>query len=323
MSDGGNNPNDLPAPVPPAKPKRVRKPRAPEKPKKSKAEYIADCLDFRQQGFSHEQIASELELTPSEVASYIEEGANQILVEPKRVALLMELERVNQLMQKQYDAAINGETDATRAVMDLTRRRLELIKELQDLGSVDDNALALAAVPYAFAGIPRPAPPKKKRRGGQSHQPTERTTIQVETLVIAGAANKVIAEMLHIDTDTLRKHYKSVMDNARTRFIGEMVLLHATKARRGDSNAQQFFLRTMGGNFMPAGNAAGAGADGAMPPPKANNDEGRGRIIVLGGLPDPAAPTWEDELPELTEPAPLPEKKPDATPETPPLKAVQ
>lgn len=323
MTDGGKNPNGETLPVPVEKPKRARKPRKPKEPKKSKADYIADCLDFRQQGFSHEQIAQELGLKPSEVASYIEEGANQIIVEPKRVALLMELERVNQLMQKQYDAAINGETDATRAVMELTRRRIDLIKEIQELGSVDDNALALAAVPYAFAGLPRPAPPKKKK-GRPGHVPTERSTIQVETLAVAGAGAGVIAQMLHIDTDTLRKHYQPVIDNARTRFAGEMLLLHATKARRGDSNAQQFLLRTVW-NHVPGGNAnaAGAGSDGAMPvdPRKLQGGNGEQRIVVLGGLPDPENPTWEDQLPELKEPEPLPDKKDE--PAVPPLKAVQ
>ena len=78
------------------------------------------------------------------------------------------------------------------------------------------------------------------------HEPTEALRQRVCDLVMSGAPIHIICEIIGIDDDTLRKHYKFELTTAKTIAIERIGKTVYQQALEGDSKAQALYLKTQG-----------------------------------------------------------------------------
>ena len=82
------------------------------------------------------------------------------------------------------------------------------------------------------------------------HQPTERQRQMVQIAKAAGLTDDQVSGLIGIDLKTLRKHYRSELDNANSRAIAAVA---ANLYKRATSDAKEavpaaiFWLKTRGG----------------------------------------------------------------------------
>ncbi|MBR9703619.1 hypothetical protein GOV10_06260, partial [Candidatus Woesearchaeota archaeon] len=91
---------------------------------------------------------------------------------------------------------------------------------------------------------------KKRDEKGRitAHKPTEKSRIEVGALVSFGHTQEDIAKHLHIDADTLAKHYREELDNAKLRANAQVSGSLFRKAVEQDElSAQIFWLKTQAG----------------------------------------------------------------------------
>ncbi len=78
------------------------------------------------------------------------------------------------------------------------------------------------------------------------HEPTEALRQRVCDLVMSGAPIHIICEIIGIDDDTLRKHYKYELTTAKAVAIERIGKTVYQQAVEGDSKAQALYLKTQG-----------------------------------------------------------------------------
>lgn len=78
------------------------------------------------------------------------------------------------------------------------------------------------------------------------HIPTLNQRHRVRDLVIAGTPVYLIAEVIEIAEDTLRKHYAKELKTAKTIAIERIANTVYNQAVGGDSKAQALYLKTQG-----------------------------------------------------------------------------
>lgn len=78
------------------------------------------------------------------------------------------------------------------------------------------------------------------------HIPTDALRARVFDLVMSGAPIHIICEIIDINDDTLRKHYKSEINTAKTIAIERIGKTVYQQALDGDSKAQALYLKTQG-----------------------------------------------------------------------------
>jgi hypothetical protein len=78
------------------------------------------------------------------------------------------------------------------------------------------------------------------------HVPTIELRQRVCDLVMSGAPIHIICEIIHIDDDTLRKHYKFELSTAKAIAIERIGKTVYQQALTGDSKAQALYLKTQG-----------------------------------------------------------------------------
>lgn len=82
--------------------------------------------------------------------------------------------------------------------------------------------------------------------GRSTHEPTEERRNVVRVLSGGGISQDLIALSMHIDTKTLRKHYRYELDTARVTITGQAIaaLVKAMQAGgRGSVGAAAFWLK--------------------------------------------------------------------------------
>ena len=89
--------------------------------------------------------------------------------------------------------------------------------------------------------------PKKKRPGPKNHEPTEplRQTVSLHAMV--GTPQETIADIIGIDSKTLRKYYRVELDQALAKANATIGGALFNKAKNGDTAAQTFWLKTRAG----------------------------------------------------------------------------
>ena len=120
-------------------------------------------------------------------------------------------------------------------------------------------------------------PVKIKKALKNAHEPTKplRDTVQLHAMV--GTTQEIIADILNIDSKTLRKHYRKELDQS-------LAIANATiggslfnKAKGGDTAAQIFWLKTRA-KFRETQELDHTSSDGSMTPTRiqliAPNDNG-------------------------------------------------
>ena len=120
-------------------------------------------------------------------------------------------------------------------------------------------------------------PVEIKKALKNAHEPTKplRDTVQLHAMV--GTTQEIIADILNIDSKTLRKHYRKELDQS-------LAIANATiggslfnKAKGGDTAAQIFWLKTRA-KFRETQELDHTSSDGSMTPTRiqliAPNDNG-------------------------------------------------
>lgn len=79
-----------------------------------------------------------------------------------------------------------------------------------------------------------------------AHKPTPALRQRVCDLVMSGAPVHIICEIIEIDDDTLRKHYRKEIATAKTVAIERIGKTVYQQALEGDSKAQALYLKTQG-----------------------------------------------------------------------------
>lgn len=79
-----------------------------------------------------------------------------------------------------------------------------------------------------------------------THVPTRELKQRVCDLVMSGAPIHIICEIIGIDDDTLRKHYKFELATAKAVAIERIGKTVYQQAIDGDSKAQALYLKTQG-----------------------------------------------------------------------------
>lgn len=78
------------------------------------------------------------------------------------------------------------------------------------------------------------------------HEPTPEFRQRVCDLVMCGTPIYLIAEVLEIDDDTLRKHYKRELATAKTEAIQRIGKTVYQQALEGNEKSQALYLKTQG-----------------------------------------------------------------------------
>lgn len=78
------------------------------------------------------------------------------------------------------------------------------------------------------------------------HEPTDELRQRVCDLVMSGAPIHIICEIICIDNDTLKKHYKFELATAKTIAIERIGKTVYQQALSGDNRAQALYLKTQG-----------------------------------------------------------------------------
>ena len=79
------------------------------------------------------------------------------------------------------------------------------------------------------------------------HIPTDITRAVVESHAILGTPQEGIAALIGISDDTLRKHYREILDNAKLELDAKLCGVLVQKALRGEDASLFFYLKTKAG----------------------------------------------------------------------------
>lgn len=81
------------------------------------------------------------------------------------------------------------------------------------------------------------------------HQPTQALRQRVTDLAVAGIPQYLIAKVIKIDDDTLRKHYQHELVCAQAEAVERISKVVAIQAQDGDPKAQALYLKTQGAKY--------------------------------------------------------------------------
>lgn len=81
----------------------------------------------------------------------------------------------------------------------------------------------------------------------KQHEPTKATRDTVSMHALVGTPQEIIADVLNIDSKTLRKHYRKELDIALHQANASIGGALFNKAKNGDTTAQMFWLKTRAG----------------------------------------------------------------------------
>ena len=286
-------------------------PKAPKPPAKkpNRAQLVADAWDLRKTGYSHADIASELKTSVEDVAAMIGEGISQVIVEKDKAGLVIEIERINQMLSGMYASATAGDAISANISMQLMKRRRELEGMLSAAPDEDASSGAFSItelmdlVPYEH----RPAPPSttefyksgpkkgqakpgKKPNGRPPHKVDEKTVGIVGRLAVSGCGKVICAKIIGVDEATFAKYYGEVYEAARPMAVAGLTHMMAMKARKSES-ANRWLLATLDPETFAAKQVAAKrdlareGGTGA--------EQTGGRIEIVGGLPGPPG-SWAE-----------------------------
>lgn len=81
------------------------------------------------------------------------------------------------------------------------------------------------------------------------HEPTDRLRERVTDLAIAGIPQYMIANVIGIDEDTLKKHYKRELDCSEPEAVERVASTVVMQAINGNEKSQALYLKTKGAKY--------------------------------------------------------------------------
>jgi hypothetical protein len=94
-----------------------------KKKKKTNDERIAEAIDYRLQGHRYDEIAEQMGVNADQARELVHAGLLSIVRENWREQLIIDLQRIDQMLAAIYSQAANGDTEAIRTVIVLRRER--------------------------------------------------------------------------------------------------------------------------------------------------------------------------------------------------------
>jgi hypothetical protein len=84
----------------------------------------------------------------------------------------------------------------------------------------------------------------RSKTGRPAHEPTDATrqTVQMHTMV--GTPQEIVADVLGIDSKTLRKHYRAELDMSKAKANAQVCGTLFKKCLAGDTTAMIFWMKT-------------------------------------------------------------------------------
>jgi hypothetical protein len=201
---------------------------------------ISMAIDYRLQGHDYIQIAEAMsadtenvgrKITVEYATELVTKGLNALYREPAKEAILLDLQRVNQMMTTAYANAAQGESHSIDTMLKLMDRRAKLEALLVPQQVKTDELVASIKI-------------EARGRGRPQHVPTETTRLMVEAFAISGAPQTIMAKRLGISVDTLTKHYADVLEYGEQVLIADAVGQLAQSVRRGREASVFFTLKT-------------------------------------------------------------------------------
>ncbi len=104
-----------------------------------------------------------------------------------------------------------------------------------------------------------------KQRGAEPHKPTEATRQTVQLHATVGTPQEVIADVLGIDSKTLRKWYREELDQSLAKANAQIGGTLFSKAKGGDTAAMIFWMKTRAG-WREKQDIDHTSSDGSMTP---------------------------------------------------------
>jgi hypothetical protein len=102
-----------------------------KKPTKKEAAQIAEAVDYKLQGHPYEQIAEQMKVSVKEAVALVYEGLATLIRDPASQQMLLDLQRLDQMLTAVYPTATQGDRDAIQSVLNLRRERDALEMKLQ------------------------------------------------------------------------------------------------------------------------------------------------------------------------------------------------
>jgi len=81
------------------------------------------------------------------------------------------------------------------------------------------------------------------------HIPTIKTRQRISDLVASGIPLHIIAQIVELDDQTIKKHYKRELDCAQAEVVDRIGKVVALQAEAGDAKSQALYLKTQGARF--------------------------------------------------------------------------
>ncbi len=103
------------------------------------------------------------------------------------------------------------------------------------------------------------------KRGAEPHKPTEATRQTVQLHATVGTPQEVIADVLGIDSKTLRKWYREELDQSLAKANAQIGGTLFSKAKGGDTAAMIFWMKTRAG-WREKQDIDHTSSDGSMTP---------------------------------------------------------
>ena len=117
---------------------------------------------------------------------------------------------------------------------------------------------------------------------GIQHEPTSATREVVKLHALVGTPQEVIADILDIDSKTLRKYYREELDQSLAKANATIGGSLFNKAKSGDTAAMMFWLKTRAG-FRERQEIDHTSTDGSMTPSQVNAKDVAGLLDKLTG----------------------------------------
>ena len=208
--------------------------KVPGKSKQQKElDQIQEVIEYRIQGNSVSEIATEMKLPKERVTELLDKGLAALHRDTAKDALLLDLARVNTMLAQVLPEANAGAAQSMDMALKLMKERTALEEKLIPTQTIT-----------GFVGTINTG---AKKNGRPAHTPTDRTKTMVEAFAILGTPQQTVAKHIGISVETLVKHYGAILEYGKQNFIAETVGQLASMIRRGKDSAVYFTLKTQAG----------------------------------------------------------------------------
>jgi hypothetical protein len=101
---------------------------------------IAEAIDYKLQGHSYEMIAEQMKITPQAAMEFVTAGLIAMVRDDPFQRLLIDLQRIDQMLAAVYPATTTGDTFAIQTTINLRKEREAVEKKFERMDSFRRHA---------------------------------------------------------------------------------------------------------------------------------------------------------------------------------------